>query len=446
MTGAAPAGVAWRGLVIWGLAALFFFYAWILRVAPSVMVEPLMRDFQVGGAVLGNLSAFYFYAYSGLQVPVGLALDRWGARRVLTFAVFTAALGAVASAYAPTIELAYAGRLLVGIGCAFSFVGGLVLAAAWFPPHRFALFAGLGMATGLAGGIAGQAPVAALVEADGWRHALVVIAVGGVALGAAIWLVVRDRPAGAIAGAIAGAAVATPARAESVWRDLWRAAKRRQTLLIAAFAGLMSAPMLVFGSLWGVPYAMERFGLGRTEAAFTMSFMLLGWVCGAPFWGWLSDRIGRRRAPMLAGAVLGLVAVTVAVYLPGLTLAGLRAAAFAAAFGGSVMSICYAAGREHNPGAAAGAALGFINMVSVLGGALLQPLVGWLLDLQWDGRLAAGARAYSIEAYRLALLILPACFVIGIAAALGIRETHCRPVGGPAAAGGARPPVPVAGA
>jgi MFS family permease len=440
VTGVPPSGLPWRALFIWGLAALFFFYAWILRVTPSVMVEPLMRDFQVGAAVLGNLSAFYFYAYSGLQVPVGLALDRWGARRVLTLAVFTAALGAAASAYAPTIELAYAGRLLVGIGCAFSFVGGLVLAAAWFPPRRFALFAGLGMATGLAGGIAGQAPVAALVEADGWRHALLVIAIGGVALGAAMWLVVRDRPAGA------AAAAAAPARPDSVWRDLWRAARRRQTLLIAAFAGLMSAPMLVFGSLWGVPYAMERYGLGRTEAAFTMSFMLLGWVCGAPFWGWLSDRIGRRRAPMLAGAVLGLVAIGLAVYLPAMPLAGLRAAAFAAAFGGSVMSICYAAGREHNPGAAAGAALGFINMVSVLGGALLQPLVGWLLDLQWDGRLAAGARAYSIEAYRLALLILPACFVVGIAAALGIRETHCRPVGGQAAADGARPPVPVAGA
>lgn len=420
----APA-LAWRGLFGWGLAALFFFYAWILRVTPSVMVEPLMRDFQVGGAVLGNLSAFYFYAYSSLQVPVGMALDRWGARRVLALAVFTAALGAAASAYAPTIELAYAGRLLVGIGCGFSFVGGLVLASAWFPPRRFAFFAGLGMATGLAGGIAGQAPVAALVEAEGWRHAMLVIAAAGVALGAAIWLVVRDRPQGAAPPQAAGAAAAG---GEGAWRGLWRAARKRQTLLIAAFSGLMSAPMLVFGSLWGVPYAMERFALGRTEAAFTMSFMLLGWVCGAPFWGWLSDRVGRRRAPLLAGAALGLAAIVVAVYAPGVPLFGVRAAIFAAGLGGSAMSVCYAAAREHNPGAAAGAALGFVNMISVLGGALLQPLVGWLLDLQWDGRQAAGARLYAVEAYRLSFLILPACYILGIAAMLGVRETYCRPV------------------
>ena len=65
----------------WLTAALFFGYAWVLRVAPSVMVEELMRDFAVGAAVLGNLSAAYFYGYAGMQIPVGLLLDRFGPRR-----------------------------------------------------------------------------------------------------------------------------------------------------------------------------------------------------------------------------------------------------------------------------------------------------------------------------------------------------------------------------
>ena len=72
----------------WAAGAVFFFYAWILRVAPSVMVEELMRDFSVGAAVLGHLSAAYFYGYAGMQIPVGILLDRFGPRRLMTVAAF----------------------------------------------------------------------------------------------------------------------------------------------------------------------------------------------------------------------------------------------------------------------------------------------------------------------------------------------------------------------
>src|SRR5690606_4945702 len=79
----------------WLTGALFFFYAWVLRVAPSVMVEELMRDFAVGAAALGNLSAFYFYGYAGMQIPVGMMIDRFGPRRLMTIAAALCAGGCV---------------------------------------------------------------------------------------------------------------------------------------------------------------------------------------------------------------------------------------------------------------------------------------------------------------------------------------------------------------
>src|SRR5215510_7446076 len=87
----------------WLTAALFFFYAWVLRVAPSVMVEELMRDFAVGAAVLGNLSAAYFYGYAGMQIPVGLLLDRFGPRRLMTGAALICAFGCVLFAASHTL-------------------------------------------------------------------------------------------------------------------------------------------------------------------------------------------------------------------------------------------------------------------------------------------------------------------------------------------------------
>ena len=98
-------GPGFVGYAGYALGAAFFFYAWILRVSPSVMVDALMRDFAVSGAVLGNLSAFYFYAYAALQMPVGMAFDRWGPRKVMSLGVLLAGVGCLIFASAPSVEI-----------------------------------------------------------------------------------------------------------------------------------------------------------------------------------------------------------------------------------------------------------------------------------------------------------------------------------------------------
>src|SRR5262245_5705242 len=169
-------------LLGWFTAAACFFYAWVLRVAPSVMVEELMRDFAVGAAVLGNLSAAYFYGYAGIQIPVGLLLDRFGPRRLLAIASFVCAGGCVLFATGETLATVTAGRFLIGASAAFSLVGAMAVAGQWFRPDRFAVFSGLAMAMGMAGGVLGQAPLRLAVEASDWRSVNLLLALGGVAL------------------------------------------------------------------------------------------------------------------------------------------------------------------------------------------------------------------------------------------------------------------------
>src|SRR5262245_27764965 len=118
----------------WLTGALFFFYAWVLRVAPSVMVEELMRDFAVGAAVLGHLSAVYFYGYAGMQIPVGLLLDRFGPRRLITIAALSCAGGCVLFATGTTLAAVTTGRFVIGAAAAFSLVGSMAVAGQWFSP------------------------------------------------------------------------------------------------------------------------------------------------------------------------------------------------------------------------------------------------------------------------------------------------------------------------
>jgi MFS family permease len=408
--------------IVWGLGAALFSYNYFQRVAPSVMVADLMRDFAVTAATLGNLSAFYFYSYTAMQLPVGVLLDRFGSRRVLSVAAFVCGLGSVVFAVAETLAVAQVGRLLTGIGAGFGFVGSLKLAAHWFPPHRFALVSGLTMMMGMAGGLWGQTPLALMVAAWGWRATMTVAGAVGVALALAIWLVVRDAPRDG------DTPPPDPAPPLPILRGLVLAIKARETWLLAFVDLSMTAIVLAFVSLWSVPYLMQAYALDRATAAAANSLALVGWAIGAPASGWLSDRIRRRKMPMLVAGSAVLASFVALVYIPDLPLVAARVLLFVNGLTSGAMIIAFAAVREHSPPSATGAAIAFVNMVMVGAGALMQPVIGWILDFRWDGAIVDGARIYSVAAYREAFLTLVACGVISVVAAMLTRETHCRPV------------------
>jgi MFS family permease len=413
-----------RAWVIWALGSLCFAYAFLQRVAPSVMVDELMRDFAVGAAVLGNLSAIYFYAYAGLQIPVGMALDRWGPRRMLTGAISLAALGSIVFATADSLPLAYLGRLMIGTGSAVGFVGTLMLVSRWFPVARFAFLSGMTMLVAMVGGVLGQAPLAPVVEAGGWRATIAGAGAFAVVLAAAIWLVVRDRPPGQTveAGLTGGAA--------GILADLRVVLSSRQNWVVGFYGATMSGPMLSYAGLWGVPHMMQVHGLGRAGAAGSASLVLVGWAAGAPAVGWLSDRIGRRKLPLIVSAAVTLAAWIVVLYMPGLPLPVILSLLFVIGAVSAAMILCFAIAREQAPARMSGAVVGFINSFTVGAGALMQPLVGILLDLNWDGHLEAGARIYSHAAYDSAFIAMPGVAAVAVVLSFFVRETWCKPFEG----------------
>jgi MFS family permease len=397
-------------LLGWLVGSLFFFYAWILRVSPSVMVEELMRDFAVGGAILGNLSAFYFYGYAGMQIPVGLLLDRFGPRRLMTVAATVVAVACLMFAWSGALAGASVMRFLIGAGCAFSLVGAMAVAGQWFPRERFALLAGLAMMFGMVGGVFGQAPLRLAVDASDWRTTMASVAVIGFGLALAAWLFVRDRRRGS--GGVG-----------AVLQGLRRVGANRETWLNAV-AGLGSTgPLLAFAGLWGVPYLQAVYEIDRVTAGSVTSVTFIGWGVGAPLIGWLSDHIGNRRKPLVAGLVVSALSLAAILYVPGVPLWGVGALCFGIGFGGSAQIVCFALVREHNPPQLSGTAIGMVNALVTGAGALFQPTVGWLLDSGWDGLLVDGARVYTVAAYNSAFGVLVAGCIVGILCAIVMRES-----------------------
>jgi MFS family permease len=399
----------------WLTGALFFFYAWVLRVSPSVMVEELMRDFAVGGAAVGNLSALYFYGYAGMQIPVGLMIDRFGPRRLLAVSALVCGASCLLAAWSPTFEGVAVGRFLIGASAAFSLVGAFAVAGQWFPPTQFALLGGLAMAAGMAGGVMGQAPVRLLVEANGWRPTVAATAIGGLVIAAMAFAFVRDktRGSGGLGTVLAG---------------LRTVARNPQTWLIS-LAGLgANGTLLGFAGLWGVPFMSAAHGLEPARAAFVTSLLIAGWGCGAPFFGWLSGHMGRRRAPFLIGYAITIPSFLALAYGPPLPTGVVATLTFLAGFGGAAQIVCFATVREVNPPALAGTGIGIVNALVTGTGAIYQPLIGWLLDRVWSGTLVGGARIYTAADYRVAFGVLVAGLVLGLACAIAMRETRCRPL------------------
>lgn len=410
---------------MWGLGAALYFMAFYQRVAPAVIANELTSEFSLTATSLGNLSAFYFYSYVGFQIPTGLLVDRWGARKLLTLGCVIAALGTLVFAMAPSLAWANTGRFLIGGSVGVAFVCMLKLAAHWMAPRQFALTSGIALTVGVVGGVLAGAPLRWLVDGFGWREVMVASAVVTGLLAVAIWWVVRDDPMDrGYASHFSGHEEDAPAL--SVMQSLKAVFSYRNAVLLFFVPGAYSGIVLSFAGLWGVPFLTTHYGLSKAHAAGLCSVMLVAWALGSMTYGPLSERLGRRKPLFAGGVVLTMALWAALIFTPSLSYAALVALLVATGFAGAGFIIVFAYAKESVPPALAGTASGIVNMGVMTGAMVMQPVIGWVLDLRWTGTLANGVRVYDLAAYQAAFSLM---FIWGALALVMLwlaRETHCR--------------------
>lgn len=406
---------------VWGLAVTFYFYETLLQVSLDVMAPELMHTFKANATELGNLGGYYFWIYALMQIPIGVLLDRFGARRLLTFAASICMLGCLVFGIAPKLSIAESGRLLIGFGSAFAAISCLSLVARWFSVRRFAFLSGLSLTIAMLGAIGGHIPLAILISWLGWRKSMLLLsAVGGI-LAFFIWRIVRDQPEHAI-----NEHTHTHVAQKNLLDGLKITINNKQSWLVACYGGLMYAPTIVLGSLWGVSFLISQYNFTAINAGKMISIFFTGWAAGSVLFGWFSDYVGKRRLPMFIGSIGALMTTLGIIYIAQLPLIALGFLLFMFGAFSSGFFPAFSIMREINPPNVSGSALGFMNALNMVGGALGQPLVGWLLDKQWTGQMVAGARVYSTANFHTALSVLPICIGISLLILFFIRETNCR--------------------
>jgi MFS family permease len=385
---------AYTAWLMWSVPAALFVVAFFHRNAPGVMAKDLMQTFGVTGAVVGLVSATYFYSYAGFMVPAGLLLDAFGARRVVAVGGVVMGLGTIVMGGAAGTSALFVGRFAVGLGATVTFIGALKIAAAWFPAGRFAFISAVTATVGLLGGLVASLPLAALMVWAGWRGAFWIIGSATLAGSLLCWLVVRDDPR---------ADEAAPPRpsVSTVLRGLRRVLANADTWPpFAAFFCFYVAIGNLF--LWTVPFLRDVYGVPATGAAGLASLTSIALVAGAPLTGFVSDSVVRRRKAPYVALSLALFAIWACFVatLGALPIWAVGALLFAMGLFGGAFVLTWPIGREVNPPELAGVAVAVVNLGGFLGAALSQGPFGAMLDAHWTGGMAEGARAYSVEAYR----------------------------------------------
>lgn len=416
-----------QAIGIWGLAALFYFYDNLLQVSPSAMKPELSLAFAKQAKQFGSLSAYCLYAYGLMQIPAGLLMDRFGPRRILTLGCAFCGLGSFLFGLANTLGEANIGRILIGIGAAFAFLGCLKIINQWFAANKFAFFTGLTVTIGFLGVVCGISVLTTLVGTVGWQKSMQGSGLFGLMLSGLLWWVIRDKRLGQATAILPHSDLLPLQTTREIFEGLWQILQQRQTWIAAIYAGLMFIPTLAFGGLWGIPFLVEAQGFDRAVAGNYIALIYLGWMIGCPLWGFISDYYKRRNLPMMIATFLTLMDCVSIIYFQTFSLPMLGYLLFFLGFFSSTFVLAFAVVQESNSSRTASTAIGFTNALNTLGGAIAQPVIGMILDWQSEFLFGNyGERIFNLAQYQRAFFILPLSILIALMLLFLLKETFCQ--------------------
>lgn len=263
--------------------ALGYFLSYLLRTVNAVISPDLTQELALSASDLGLLTSAYFLAFGLAQIPLGIALDRYGPRRINAFLLLLAGAGAVVFALGESMLELSLGRGLIGLGVSACLMAGLKAFSLWYPAERQSSMTGFIMAAGALGALTAATPVELMLPMIGWRGVFWILAVVAVVAAAHVWLCIPDTPTANAAQSLREAVGSLG----HIFRSL-------DFLRFAGAAMFFTGGFMALQSLWAVPWLMTVDALSRSQAAGYLVLLNLGMFCGQMSIGFFGTRLTRR--------------------------------------------------------------------------------------------------------------------------------------------------------
>lgn len=366
-------GTRHRGWIIFGVGTLGFLISNFYRVSITVTSLDLSHDLHLNTTQLGHLSASFFYAFAFSQIPAGLALDRFGVRRVFLFLSLLGVPGTLLFALAQTFGQALWGRMLMGIGMSCNLMGLLVLLAAWFPANRFATLMGSAVGLGTVGGLLAATPLVVMNRALGWRGSFLLLALVNLGYVLLFLGLIQDRPSGRIQF--------RPMEKSSL-KDLIQVFKFPAYWIISLATFFRYGCFTALQGLWAGPYLVKAIGLSTLQTGNALFMMGVGYMVGLPLFGRISDHwLGSRKKLIYPSLwVMALLILSLAYWPKNFNLAWVYLVFMALGLASAPGQLMYPHIKELVPDQATGTALSGINLFTMLGAAMITQLIGVLVE------------------------------------------------------------------
>ncbi len=425
-------------LLVFLVLGFGYLLAFFHRVAPAVVAIDMMSDLKAGAVLIGLLASGYFYPYALMQLPTGILSDSWGSRKTITLFFLIASIGSFILGLSSNISTAIFGRVLVGLGVSTLYVCALKILSQWYKGEEFATMTGFLIAIGGIGLLVSTVPLALLSNAVGWRMPFILTSVITLVLALLIWFFVRNSPQEIGMPVVVEDSLpkdpevpllGMPAVVEESKSNQSKVPILKSVIKVLSLKYYWPASIwmfctmaiyLAFGGLWGGPYLMQIYQMTKVEASRVLSMIAVGMIIGSPLMGLLSDRIIKKRKIVVNVSSVILLVIMIFLYfwvstIPtiGLYLICLGLGIFSV---GSI-AIGYALIKDLFPIEIAGTSVGVANFFPFLMGALYQPLMGYILEL--NGKIG---ESYTAVGYQNAFLVLLISSIIACVASFFIKE------------------------
>jgi sugar phosphate permease len=418
--------LTYRWVIFWVMAVGYVF-VYFHRLCPSVVAVDIQKAFDASAVLTGVLASAYFYPYALMQFPAGLLSDSLGPRTTVTCFLTIAAVGSLIFGMAPTMEVAVAARVMVGLGVSMVFIPVMKILSQWFRVREFAFMAGILNTMGGVGALTAAFPLALMSGWVGWRVSFEIIAACTLIMAVLMWIVIRNRPQDMGWPSIAeidhvGPGTAAPPKVIPLMEGARRVVTDKHFWPVAIWFFFLVGVFFSFGGLWAGHYLVQVYGLSAVQKGNVLSMIAVGMIVGSPLVSLLSDRVfcSRKKVLILATAALVAEMLVMNLFPRSIPYGLLYVWVFLFAVSSSaIVVIGFTTTKELFPVEIAGTSVGTVNLFPFLGGAVFQPILGWVLESY--PRTASGA--YSLEGYKAMLLTLLAMSIIALASTFFMKET-----------------------
>lgn len=395
--------------LLWLIPLSFFTFQFILRLFPSLIIKQVMQKFSIDATAFGILASAYYYGYAGAQIPIAIALDRYGVKRVLSSCVFVCAGAIYLFSITHYWYITIFCRFLIGASSAVAILATSKIINDNFPKEIYSRMIGLTFTVGLLGAIYGGRPTNKLIDQFGWQNVGIYLAIIATLIGTVTFICMQgDDNAKEYKKPFEIIAFKSLLKSPRIW-----ALALVNLLMVGALEG--------FADVWGINYLTAAYNYTKSQAAELTSFIFVGMLFGGPLLAIIGRYIGNYQTIALCGLIMSIIFFRIIIGPDDLNWYSLATLLFTVGIMCCYQVLIFAVGGNLVDNTLLSIAIAFLNCFNMLGGSFFHTVIGSLMDIFWLGDMENGLRKYSLYSYNIALLIIPICALLGALIIISIK-------------------------